>query len=69
MYEIYINPGPRGSTFVGDDVRRHKTFGTRIAAPKASAVVIEEIAGESGSVPAFLVETSLLASSSSLKEV
>ena len=35
MYEIYINLGPRGSKFVGDEVRRHKTFGTRIAGLKA----------------------------------
>jgi hypothetical protein len=40
MYEICINPWPRGSTFGGGDVRRDKNFGTRIAGPETSAAVI-----------------------------
>ena len=43
MYEIYIHPGPRGSTFGGGDVRRDKNFGTRIAGLETSAAVIGEI--------------------------
>ena len=42
MYEIYINPGPRGSTFGGGYVRRDKNFTTRIAGPETSAAVIGE---------------------------
>ena len=45
MYEIYINPGPRGSTFGGGDMRRDKNFGTIIARPETSATVIGEIDG------------------------
>ena len=42
MYEIYINPGPRGSTFGGGYVRRDKKFASRIAGPDTSAAVIGE---------------------------
>ena len=54
MYEIYIHPGPRGSTFGGGDVRRDKNFGTRIAEPETSAAVFGEIVGELRSEPALL---------------
>jgi hypothetical protein len=54
MYEIYLNPGPRCSTFGGGDVRRDKNLGTRIAGPETSAAVIGEICGEFRSEPAFL---------------
>jgi hypothetical protein len=42
MYEIYINPGPRGSTFGVGYVIRDKNFDTRIARPETSAAVIGE---------------------------
>ena len=40
MYEICINPWPRGSTFGGGDVRRDKNFATRITSFETSVAVI-----------------------------
>jgi hypothetical protein len=43
MYEIYINPGPMGSTFGGGYVRRDKNFDTRIARPETSVALIVKL--------------------------